>query len=208
MALTVSSPITLIDRFPALSKSHNTTFLRDILFVISFSIFLALCAQISFHIPSTTVPVTLQTLGVLLTGATLGSRRGALAMLAYLAEGAAGMPVFAGGTAGFIHLIGPTGGYLWSYPIAAYVTGWLCEKGLDRSFKTSALAMLPGSFIIYGLGVPWLGFILHMSMSIAITKGMLPFLFGDALKLLIAAALLPTTWNLIGLNNFTNRKHL
>jgi biotin transport system substrate-specific component len=102
MSVVVSSPLTLADKIFPVSKTHDTVLLRDILFVISFSIFTALCAQFSFHIPGTTVPVTMQTLAVLLTGAALGSRRGGLALLAYLAEGAAGLPIFAGGTGGFI----------------------------------------------------------------------------------------------------------
>jgi biotin transport system substrate-specific component len=207
MAVTISSGTTLTDHFLPLSKSYHISFLRDILLIISFSIFLAICAQVSFHIPNTTVPVTLQTLGVLLTGATLGSRRGGMSLLIYLAEGAAGMPVFAGGAGGFIRLLGPTGGYLLAYPIAAYVTGWLCERGLDRSFRTSVLAMLPGSFIIYALGVPWLGFVLHLSLPIAFAKGMLPFLPGDSIKLLVATALLPTAWKLTRSDKTTNRKH-
>jgi len=201
MALAVSPQITLVDRLFPVRASEDEGLLRDVLFIAGFSIFLALCAQVSFHIPGPTVPVTLQTLGVLLAGATLGSRRGALAMLTYLAEGAAGMPVFAGGTGGFIHLIGPTAGYLWSYPIAAFVTGWLCEKGLDRSFKTSVLAMLPGTFIIYLFGVTWLAYFFHLSAPVAIAKGMLPFLAGDFVKLLIASSLLPATWKL------TDKKH-
>src|SRR5579885_2915331 len=115
-----------------------------------------------------------------------GSKRGAVTMLVYLAEGAVGMPVFAGGTGGFIHLLGFTGGYLWSYPIAAFVVGLLCEKGLDRSFLTSAVAMLPGSLIIYAIGVPWLAVTLHLSPSAAILQGMVPFIPGDLFKLLIA----------------------
>src|SRR5205807_10465889 len=127
--------------------SRNVNLLRNAALVVGFSIFTALCAQVSFHLPITPVPVTLQTLAVVLTGAALGSRRGGLAMLVYLAEGAAGLPVFAGGSGGLIHLLGFTAGYLWSYPIAAFVVGLLCEKRLDRSFLTSAISMLPGSVI-------------------------------------------------------------
>src|SRR5947209_254868 len=140
---------TLVDYLIPSRPARNHSVLRNGLLIVSFSLFLALCAQVSFHLPFTPVPITLQTLGVLLTGAALGSRRGALAMLVYLAEGAAGLPVFAGGSGGLIHLLGFTAGYLWSYPIAAFVVGLLCEKRLDRSFLTSAISMLPGSVIIY-----------------------------------------------------------
>ncbi|HZO71641.1 MAG TPA: biotin transporter BioY [Ktedonobacteraceae bacterium] len=196
--MAISHSTTLIDYLaPPSSTSRSLNLLRDTGLVLGFSAFLALCAQVSFHIPFTPVPITLQTLAVLLTGAVLGSKRGAMAMLVYLAEGAVGLPVFAGGTGGFIHLVGFTGGYLWSYPIAAFVVGLLCQKGLDRRFLTSAVAMLPGSLIIYAIGVPWLAVTLHLSPSTAILQGMVPFIPGDLLKLLIAAALLPTAWRFV-----------
>jgi biotin transport system substrate-specific component len=207
--MAIAPGTTLVDYLVPARSSRSLNLLRDVLLVIGFSVFLALCSQVSFHIPFTPVPITLQTLGVLLTGAALGSRRGALAMLAYLAEGAAGLPVFAGGTGGIVHLLGYTGGYLWSYPIAAFVTGFLCERRLDRRFLTSALAMLPGSLIIYALGVPWLAIvgatvgiptpqgIIHPTFLQAIALGMLPFIPGDLLKLVIAAVLLPTAWSIV-----------
>ncbi|HET8912594.1 MAG TPA: biotin transporter BioY [Ktedonobacteraceae bacterium] len=202
--MAISHHSTLVDHLLPASNSRSTSLWRDGALVIGFSLFMGLCAQFSFHIPALTpVPITLQTLGVLLTGAALGSKRGALALLAYLAEGALGLPFFAGGTGGFIQLIGFTGGYLWSYPIAAFVTGWLCERGLDRSVLTSALAMLPGSLIIYALGVTWLAFWLPggplISMKLAFIEGMLPFLIGDTLKLIVAALLLPTAWGILRL---------
>jgi biotin transport system substrate-specific component len=203
MAMTASSRFTLADHIFPLSRFNTVSLLRDTLLVVSFSIFVALCAQISFRLPNTPVPVTLQTLGVLLTGATLGSRRGGLALLTYLAEGAAGLPVFAEGYGGIARLIGPTAGYLWSFPIAASITGWLCEKGLDRTFTTSALAMLPGSVSIYLLGVPWLALVLKLSLPVALTTGMLPFLLGDVIKLFVASALLPATWQLTKWDNPT-----
>lgn len=113
------------------------------------------------------------------------------------------MPAFASGLGGFVRLIGPTGGYLWAFPIAAFITGLLCERGFDRSFKTSVLAMLPGSLIIYALGVPWLAFVLHLSLPIAFIKGMLPFILGDIIKLLVASVLLPITWKVTQLERRT-----
>jgi biotin transport system substrate-specific component len=198
-AVAISPNASLVDYlFPA-RESRTFNLLRALLLVGGFSIFIALCAQISITLPFTPVPITLQTLGVLLTGASLGSPRGGLAVLAYLAEGAAGLPVFAGGSNGFMRLLGPTAGYLWAFPIAAFVTGWLCQRRLDRSFKTSAMAMLPGSLIIYAIGVPWLAFVTHLSIAVAMSKGMVPFLIGDALKLIAAATLLPTTWKTLKL---------
>jgi biotin transport system substrate-specific component len=195
MALSPGS--TLADYLVPSRPSRGINLLRDLLLVGGFSVFTALCAQVSFHIPITPVPITLQTLAVLLTGAALGSRRGALAMLLYLAEGAAGLPVFAGGTGGFVHLIGFTGGYLWSYPFAALVTGLLCERRLDRRFLTSALAMLPGTLVIYAFGVLWLAVSLHLNLLTAFMLGMVPFIPGDLIKLVIAAVLLPVAWSIV-----------
>ena len=195
MALSPGS--TLADYLVPSRPSRGINLLRDLLLVGGFSVFTSLCAQVSFHIPITPFPITLQTLAVLLTGAALGSRRGPLAMLLYLAEGAAGLPVFAGGTGGFVHLIGFTGGYLWSYPFAALVTGLLCERRLDRRLLTSALAMLPGTLVIYAFGVPWLAVSLHLNLLTAFMLGMVPFIPGDLIKLVIAAALLPVAWSIV-----------
>ncbi len=196
--MAIASGTTLADYLiPAQRTSRRTLLVRDSLFVLGFSLFLALCAQISFHLPFTPVPITLQTLAVLLTGAALGSRRGALAMLVYLAEGACGLPVFSGGTSGLVALFGYTGGYLWAFPIAAFVVGLLCERGLDRRLLTSALAMLPGTLIIYAIGVSWLAIALHISFAKALVFGLVPFIPGDLLKLIIAAALLPIAWTIV-----------
>ena len=191
------SPGTIVDYLVPKPASRPVNLLRDGLLVVGFSIFTALCAHVAFPLPFTLVPVTLQTLAVLLTGAALGSKRGGLALLLYLAEGAVGLPVFSpipAGPAGLAALLGVTAGYLWAFPIAAFVTGWLCERRLDRSFLTSALAMLPGTLIIYLIGVTWLAVAFHLGPLAAIQDGMLPFIPGDLLKLVIAAALLPATW--------------
>src|SRR5258708_39962648 len=152
--MAISHNSTLVDYLVPSRTSRSINLLRDVLLVVGFSIFTGLCAQVSFHIPITPVPITLQTLAVLLTGAALGSRRGGLAMLVYLTEGAIGLPVFAGGAGGFINLLGFTGGYLWSFPVAAFLTGLLCERRLDPRFLTSPLAMLPGSLLFYPFDTP------------------------------------------------------
>jgi len=189
-----SPNVTLVDYLLPSPKSRSLAYGRDVLLIIGFSIFLALCSQIQFSLPFTPVPITLQTLAVLLTGAALGSRRGAISMLLYIIEGVIGLPVFAGGVGGVTHLIGPTGGYIWAFPIAAFVVGLLCERRLERRFLTSALAMLPGTLIIYAIGISWLAIFLHISIAQAFVLGMLPFIPGDILKIVIAAALLPTAW--------------
>src|SRR6266850_109359 len=126
---------------------------RSVSLVFAFSLLTALAAQIV--IPIGPVPITGQTFAVLLTGALLGSRLGALAMIAYLIEGASGLPFFSGGTGGIAHLLGPTGGYLIAFPAAAYVTGAFAENGWDRHFLTAAAAMAIGSAIIMLSGWAW-----------------------------------------------------
>ncbi len=195
--MAIAPGTTLIDHLVPARSSRSSNLLKDALLVIGSSGLMALSAHVSIPLSFTPVPITLQTLVVLLVAASLGSRRGALAMLLYLAEGAAGLPVFAYGGGIAYLLISPTAGYLWSYPVAAFVVGFLCERGLDRSFLTSTLAMLPGSLIIYAIGVPWLAVITHSSLSTALTLGMLPFIPGDLIKLVIAAALLPGTWTIV-----------
>jgi biotin transport system substrate-specific component len=195
MAISPSS--TLVDYVVPARSSRSANILRDVLLVLGFSALIAVTSRLEIHLPFTPVPITLQTLFVLLTGAALGSKRGALAMLAYLAMGAAGLPVFANG-AGFMYLlVSPTAGYLWSYPIAAFVVGWLCERHLDRNFWTSVFAMLPSSLIIYAIGVPWLAFIAHLTFSQALIAGMAPFIAGDLFKLVVAALLLPSAWAIV-----------
>jgi len=160
--------------------------------IVAGSVLTALAARIAIPLPFSPVPITGQTFAVLLVGAALGSRRGAASMALYVAEGAAGLPVFAGGTAGPGVLLGPTGGYLVGFIAAAFVTGWLAERGWDRRPLTTALAMVLGNVVIYLLGVSWL------SLFVGVTKapllGMVPFLPGDLLKIVLATLALPGAW--------------
>src|SRR6478735_2827010 len=135
----------------ALSPMDTT---RTVSIVIAFSLFNALAAQIA--IPIGPVPITMQTFAVTLTGALLGSRLGAAALIAYLIEGASGLPFFAHGGAGFGYLLGPTGGYLISFPAAAYITGAFAENGWDKRFWTAAVSMFIGSVVILLAGWCWL----------------------------------------------------
>lgn len=196
--MVIAPGTTLADYLVPARESRTLNLLRNAALIIGFSLFVGLCSHVT--IPLWPVPITLQTLGVLLAGAALGSKRGGLALLLYLAEGVLGLPVFApvaGSPAGFLALFSFTGGYLWAFPIAAFVVGWLCERGLDRSLWTSALAMLPGSIIIYVLGATQLGLVMHLSFSLAFAYGVTPFLIGDLLKLIVAALLLPAAWALV-----------
>jgi biotin transport system substrate-specific component len=196
--MAISPGSTLADYLvPSSRSSRSLNVLKDVLLVVGFNLLLILGARLSIHLWFTPVPITLQTFVVMLAGAALGSRRGALVMLLYLAEGASGLPVFAGG-GGWAYLItSPTAGYLWSYPIAAFVVGFLAERGLDRSFLTSIFAMLPGTVIIYALGVSWLAILLHIGLDKAFVLGMWPFIPGDLIKIVVAALLLPTAWSIV-----------
>lgn len=163
--------------------------------VLGFSLLTALAAQVVVPLPFTPVPLTGQTFAVLLTGALLGPRLGALAMLAYLAEGAAGLPFFRGGAGGAGHLSGATAGYLLAFPAAAYVTGHLAERGWDRRFLTAAAAMALGSLVILGCGWAWLAPALGGAQAFRL--GVAPFLPGDVVKIALAAAALPAGWALL-----------
>lgn len=169
---------------------------RTALVVVAFSLLTALAAQVVVPLPFTPVPVTGQTFAVLLTGALLGSRLGALAMLLYLAEGAAGLPFFRQGNGGAAYLLlTPTAGYLFSYPLAAFATGWLAERGWDRRYLSAAAAMLVGSLVILACGWAWLARL--TSPEAAFWTGVAPFVVGDLVKIALAAAVLPTGWALL-----------
>ena len=187
----------MITLAPALSNRHfprAAGWLRDLLLIITSSLFVAAFAQI--EIPLQPVPITGQTFAVLLVGATLGSKRGAASLALYLAEGALGLPFFAGGAAGLTYVVGATGGYLIGFIVAAYVIGLLAERGLERSIRTSILPFLAGTLVIYLFGVSWLAIVLG-SFQKAVAAGLLPFLIGDAIKLAAAAVALPAAWKLV-----------
>jgi biotin transport system substrate-specific component len=179
---------------------RSRALLRDLLLMTGFSLLTAASARIAIPLPFTPVPVTGQTFGVLLTGALLGGWRGLGAMLLYLAEGLAGLPVFAPGgshSLGLAALLGPTGGYLVAFPFAALAVGFLAERGWDRTPARALAAMLLGSGIIFALGAGWLARFVG-GPSAAVAQGILPFLPGDMLKAALAASLLPLGWRLTG----------
>lgn len=194
-------------------RTRAQALLVEALLVLGGSLLTALMARIAIPLPFTPVPITGQTFAVLLVGAALGSRRGALSMALYLLEGAAGLPVFAGGAAGLARVLGPTGGYLIGFIAAAFVTGWLAERGWDRRPLTAALAMLAGNLVIYLFGLIWLAYgpwlapwLVHQPGRFAhglwgskgaIALGLLPFIPGDLVKLALATAALPGAWRLV-----------
>ena len=171
-------------------------FVRQVGLVIGFSLLTALAAQIV--IPLGAVPITGQTFAVLLTGALLGSRLGAMAMIAYLIEGAAGLPFFSAGHGGLLHLMGPTAGYLIAFPAAAYITGAFAEHGWDRKFFSAAAAMAIGSVVIMFSGWLWFSLVMRTSPAITIFDTFLKFIPGDLIKIALAAAVLPSGWRLVG----------
>ena len=170
----------------------RTGLLRDTLLVLLASVLTALAARVEIPLPWTPVPVTGQTFAVLLSGAVLGARRGFLAQLLYLGEGAAGLPVFAGGAAGIVKILGPTGGYLMAFPLAAAITGVLAERGWDRRFLTTYAALLLGSAVIFASGLLWLSRFVPADHLAAV--GLLPFIPGDLLKSALAAGGFPVAW--------------
>lgn len=154
--------------------------------IVAGSLLVAACARVFLRIPGTPVPLTAQNLAVLLVGLVLGSRRGFMALLLYLTEGAAGLPVFSPtGPGGLLQLVGPTGGYLLAYPLAAAITGYICERG-KRTFVRASLAAMAGDLVIFAGGISWLS-VLTRSLSKAIGFGLLWFVFAEIIKVMIAA---------------------
>ena len=171
--------------------------------VLFVTVLTAIAAQISIPLPFTPVPFTLQPMIVLVGGLALGARLGMSSQILYLALGMAGLPVFAASPIlppGVARLLGPTGGYLMSYPFAACLAGYLAERGFDRRYTTSVVAMSAGLAVIFLVGVSWLGFVVQPSRGVAgaLAAGFYPFVLPDLLKLLAAAGVMPGLWRLIG----------
>lgn len=181
--------ISLVDAvLPRVSPWQNA------LLVLSGSLLVALCAQVSLPLPFSPVPVTGQTFAVLLLGAFLGPRRAAAALVLYLAEGAAGLPVFApGGLPGVARFLGPTGGYLLAFPLAAFLVGWLVLR-VPRRWWTVLGAALLAEGLILASGTTWLKSLTGAAWSEAMSFGFLPFVPGSFFKAALLALLLPASW--------------
>lgn len=160
---------------------------RDIALTALFAALTAICAQITVPLPL--VPITLQTLAVIMSGLLLGPALGALSQLVYILLGAAGLPVFAGFTGGASALVGPTGGFLVAFIPAAAIAGALGRSSRDRGYWRFAFAALAATAAVYAVGLPWLMSVAHLSMATALKVGLLPFIPGDTAKLLLAAYL-------------------
>lgn len=170
--------------------------LTDVLLIIAAIAFMALCSQVRIPLGFTPVPLSGQTFAVLVLGPALGVSRAAFALAGYLLVGVLGLPVFSGGESGLSHLVGPTGGYLVGFLVAAAVLGWFAERRADRQLLSSAGTMIVGTLVIYlfGVGGLMLG---GMPPLGAIELGVLPFLIGDALKAALASAALPSAWAIV-----------
>ena len=167
--------------------------LRDLLLIGGAAALTGIAAQVA--IPLWPVPITLQTLTVLMAGAALGPLRGGSAMLLYLGAGMAGVPWFSDQTSGWGF---PSFGYVIGFVLAAVLVGALARRGADRTVVGTLAAMILGNLVIYAIGVPYLALAIGVDLAEALGLGALPFLVGDGLKILLAAGLLPAAWRLSG----------
>ena len=194
----VSHASTILDQVSTRAGSANVWTGVQALSVAFVAVLTASAAQLSFPLPFTPVPFTVQPMIVLIGAAALGSRLGALSQILYLMLGMAGLPVFAFSPElpqGFARLLGPTGGYLMAYPLAAFVTGLLAERGLDRRYLSSILAMAVGLSVIFTGGVLWLAN--GVGMTAALSVGLYPFLIVDVIKIVAAGLVLPSAWKFL-----------
>jgi biotin transport system substrate-specific component len=205
MFMMATRTATLVDAIAARSDA-GASFATRAAAVVFMAVLTAAAAQISIPLPFTQVPFTFQPTVVLLGGLVLGGRLGALSQGLYLAAGIAGLPVFAASATlppGAWRLLGPTGGYLMSYPLAAFVAGVLAQRGFDRRYVTSVLAMALGLLVIYTSGTLWLASVTGhggaaSSLVTAIATGVAPFVVADLVKLAGAAGIVPGLWRLLG----------
>jgi biotin transport system substrate-specific component len=196
----IEVPGTLLRTLSARADLEQPLRVAAVLFVTALT---AAAAQVSVPLPFTPVPFTLQPMIVLLGGAALGSRLALASQILYLLIGLAGAPVFAWSPVlpqGLLRLLGPTGGYLMSYPLAAFVAGALAERGFDRRYLTSACAMAAGLAVIFACGVIWLAWFARPAaagLELALSTGLYPFLPADLIKVAIAAAVMPAIWKVV-----------
>lgn len=209
--MTLAPTGTMADRLIPVQGSRSSAVVRDGLLVVAGTLFMAMLARVSIPLPFTPVPITGQTLGVILIGALYGPRLGAMTMVAYLLEGLLGMPVFAMGAnawspsrmVGLPLIVGPTAGYLLAFPLAAWLVGRLANRGWDRRVATAIPAMLVGELVILAFGFTWLvaatAFLTGtISLSALFMAAVLPFLPGTVVKIVLAALALPGGWSLLG----------
>ncbi|MEL6287753.1 MAG: biotin transporter BioY [Pseudomonadota bacterium] len=201
--MTVSATPTLASALWPTSQSAPATLFRPVVLAVAGAALITLCAKI--QVPMWPVPMTMQVFAVLLVALAYGSRLGTATVALYLAQGAAGLPVFAQG-GGIAYFFGPTGGFLLGFLAAAWVTGRLAERGFGRGAVPVFIAAVVGITTIYAIGVAWLAVFLMSAKGLAastaimaaLSNGMVPFLAGDAVKALLAGLLVPSAWKLVG----------
>jgi len=202
------TPSHLVDLLPR-PAGRNSLLAWNAVVIAVAVLFTAACAQVSIPLGFTPVPLTLQTFAVLLSGAVLGPRRGAASQAAYWAVGALGAPFYSAGEGGWDAATGATAGYLAGFVVAAFVAGWMSERGNDRNFVTSLSTMVFASAVIYACGAVWLSWSLGIPVANgernAIALGVAPFLPGDALKIVAASAVAPGLWALAYSGTARNR---
>jgi len=168
--------------------------------ILSFTLLIGFSAQMKIQLPFTPIPITLQTFFVILSGVYLGSTKGVFSNLLYICAGLSGLPIFSGFGSGIIHLFGPTGGYIFGFVFAAGIAGILTEKGWTKNFNISLLLMIFSTIVIYLMGILWLG--LYVGFESVIKMGIIPFLPGDILKIILGAIVLSNSSKFI--NNISN----
>jgi biotin transport system substrate-specific component len=198
LAARVVSPQILADAAIPQTRPGAQAAVRSAILIVAGALLTAAAAQLSVLMPWSPVPYTGQTAAVLLVGTVLGARDGFLSMLLYVALGVVGAPVYAGGEAGLSRLLGVTGGYLVGFVVASLLVGRLAELGWDRTPLRAGLLMVAGTLVIYAIGVPVLALVGGIPFPVAVEKGALVFLPWDIFKVVVAAALLPLAWRLVG----------
>lgn len=177
------------------TKIKPNSIINELPILLTFNLLLIASSYLAINLPFSPVPITGQTFGILLIAMSLGRVRGLGIVLAYLFEGAIGLPVFAGGTTGFVKFIGPTGGYLIGFLACAYIVGWMADSGWDRSYLKSITAMTIGTVVIFVFGLVWLA--KFIPFEALFTAGLLPFLPGALVKIALASVILPTSWKFV-----------
>ena len=188
--MAIAQPAVLADVWTDRAEGARSL-LRQAVLVLGGAAFVGLAAQVAIPLPFTPVPLTLQTFAVLLAGAALGSLRGVLSMTLYAVAGIAGVPWFAEGSSGFAM---PSFGYILGFIAAAAIVGRIAEHGATRTAWRTAGLMVIGNLVIYAVGVTWLKFAIDVTWAKALELGVAPFLIGDAIKIALAAGLLPLAW--------------
>lgn len=177
------------------SKIQPSSLLAELPLLATFNMILVACSYLSINLPFSPVPITGQTFGILLVAMALGRVRGTAVVMAYLLEGAVGLPVFAGGSAGIAKFVGPTGGYLVGFAGSAYLVGYLADKGWDKSFGKTTIAMVLGTALIFVTGLAQLSF--FVPSESLLTMGLIPFLPGAIIKIAVASIILPSVWKFV-----------